>query len=306
MRSSIPRRQFIRTIAAAALAGPQLTTAASGAANNGAGSSTQTPRLLLGCCAYSFRKYLASGSMSMEDFILKGVELKLGGVDMTVYWMKSTTTDYLTGLRHLAFKNGMPFSGAACRVHMVEADKAKRADALNEIKNWVEVTDILGASHLRIFAGKLPAASTLAQGIDWTVEVMKPACDYAGQRGITLGIEDDIGITQRADVMLEILRRVDSPFVGINLDVSNFIADSDEDQYKQIEACVPYATHAHIRDRFTQNHHTIDLDRIWRIFAKGGYRGYMSAEYVGDEDPMTGVSKLIDQMRSLSRKYSSV
>jgi hypothetical protein len=50
----------------------------------------------------------------------------------------------------------------------------------------------------------------------------------------------------------------------------------------------------------------IDLDRVWRMFAKAGYRGYMSAEYEGEEDPMTGVPKLIGRIKTLCKKYSTV
>jgi sugar phosphate isomerase/epimerase len=98
---------------------------------------------------------------------------------------------------------------------------------------------------------------------------------------------------------------VDSPYAGINLDISNFEVKSDEEQYSEIEACVPYATHAHVRDLFSETHRPIDLDRVWRLFVKGGYKGYMSAEYEGEEDPMTGVVKLIRKMKALCRKYSS-
>src|SRR4249920_3784072 len=73
--------------------------------------SSHRARLLSGCCAYSYRKYLASGQMTMEDFILKGVELGVQAVDITTYWLKSTETSYLSSLRHFAFKQGMPFSG---------------------------------------------------------------------------------------------------------------------------------------------------------------------------------------------------
>ena len=45
---------------------------------------------------------------------------------MTVYYLKSTDAGYLEGLRHLAFENGVPFSGAACGATMVQADAAKR------------------------------------------------------------------------------------------------------------------------------------------------------------------------------------
>ncbi|HLW79324.1 MAG TPA: sugar phosphate isomerase/epimerase family protein, partial [Terriglobia bacterium] len=208
-------------------------------------------------------------------------------------------------LRHLAFKNGVAFSGAACGSSMVQADPAERHQVLEDIKKWVDVTDQLGASHLRIFAGELPPGATVAQGLDWSVEIMKPACDYAGHKGINLGVEDHGGITQKADTTLELLRRVSSPYAGVNLDISNFLAASDDEHYAQIEACVPYATHTHIRDHFGDSHRPIDLDRVWQLFAQGGYKGYMSAEYEGEEDSMTGVPKLLDRIKALCKKYST-
>ena len=310
MKNTIRRRTFLRTAGATAVAGSGLFGADKGGAEatlprGGAPPAAGGSRLFVGCCAYSFRKYLEHGPMTMEDFILKGVELGLHGVDVTVYYLKSTDPAYLTGLRHVAFKNGMPFSGAGCGSSMVQADKGKRAQVLADIKKWVDVTDWLGASHLRIFAGELPPGATVDQGMEWSVEVMKPACDYAGKKGITLGVEDHGGITQKAETTLEVLRRVDSPYAGVNLDISNFLAASDDEQYAQIEACIPYATHTHIRDRFGDSRRPIDLDRVWQLFAKAGYKGYMSAEYEGEEDAMTGVPKLIDRIKTLCKKYST-
>ena len=263
-------------------------------------------RLLPGCCAYSYAKLLKSGQMSMEDFIRKGVELGVSGVDITGYWLKFLDPPYLAGLRHLAYKNGMPFSGAACGADMTQGTVADRNKILDEIKKWVDATNELGASHLRVFAGELPKNSSVEQAVGWTVEVMKAACDYAGQRGITLGLEDDSGIGDRAEVVLEIIRRTDSPFAGINLDITNFAARSDEELYREIEACIPYATHVHIRDRFESTKSEVDLDRIWKLFVKYHYHGYMSAEYEGDEDAITGAPKLVAKVKELCRKYSSL
>jgi hypothetical protein len=123
-------------------------------------------RLLSGCCAYSYGPELKRGAMTLEDFIGKAVELRLDGVDMTTYYLKSTEPEYLDGLRHLAYKNAMPLSGSACGVSMVQISPAQRGDSLNEIKKWVDVTDRLGASHLRVFAGKLPSGHTLQEAID--------------------------------------------------------------------------------------------------------------------------------------------
>ena len=193
---------------------------------------------------------------------------------------------------------------------MVQADAAKRAEAVSQIKKWVDVTDQLGTSHLRIFAGKLPQGAKMQDAIDWVVESMKAACDYSASKGITLGVEDHEGVTQTADVCLEIMQRVSSPYAGINLDITNFIATPTQDAYAQIAACIPYATgNIHIRDQF-YDHTPVDMDRVWQIFARAGYQGYVSAEYeknFPDSLPAaTGVPKLIAEIQALCKKYSTV
>jgi sugar phosphate isomerase/epimerase len=264
-----------------------------------------SPRLLPGCCAYSYGPDLKAGRMTMEDFIRKGVDLAVSAVDITVYWLKSTDPAYLASLRHLATRSAMPFSGAACGVNMAQGSEAGRARSLADAKKWVDATNELGASHLRVFAGEAPAGSSLQEAMHWTAEVLKPASEYAGKLGITLGVENDSGIADRADVLLEIIRGVDSPYAGINLDISNFATKSDEEQYREIEACIPFATHVHIRDRFESTKGPIDLDRVWKLFVKHNYEGYLSAEYEEEQAPATGVPKLVAKVRALCRKYSN-
>lgn len=248
------------------------------------------------------------GKMTFEDFIRKAVELRLDTVDMTCYYFESIDPAYLARLRHYAYKQAVGFSGAACGVRMVEADRAKRAHSLAEIKKWVDVTDQLGAPHLRVFAGSLPPGATLQQAIGWVVDIMKAASDYSGKKGITIGVEDHDGVTQSGDVCLEIMRRVNSPYAGINLDLTHFIPTPTEDRYAQIKMCIPYATNVHVRDRF-DDRSPIDMDRVWRMFAEAGHKGSMSAEYerqIEGEDALTGMPKLAAKIRALCEKYSSV
>jgi sugar phosphate isomerase/epimerase len=173
---------------------------------------------------------------------------------------------------------------------------------IEKFRKWLDVTERLGSSHLRVFGGMLPSGATLEQGVQWAAETLKPACDQAFERGITLGIEDDGGITTFASAMIEIVRRVASPALGINLDISNFTAD----QYAQIQSCLPYATNAHIRDFFERSGELIDLPRVWQMFAGAGYEGYMCCEYEGKEDSMTAVPKLVERIKTLCTKYSTV
>jgi sugar phosphate isomerase/epimerase len=300
MKKVLPRRSFLQ--AAGLAAAGSLVISPSAGARPEEGSAHARPRLLSGCCAYSYRKYLEPGKMTMADFFLKAVELGVDGVDVTSYWLKSTEPEYLHGLRHLAYKHGLPFSGVAIRTEMCQSDPAKREAELANIRKWVDATELLGASHIRVFGGNVPDGGTDAQGVEWAAETMKPACDYAAQKGIILGIESHHGITSKASNILAILHRVDSPYAGCNLDISNF----DEDPYSQVESLIPYATHTHIRDFFGKPRQSLDLDRMWQMFAKGGYQGFMSVEYEGEEDEMTAVPKLVNRVKALCKKYSSV
>ncbi len=314
MGGTIARRDFLKTAGAGALTGAGLGMAAPRALASGdagmSGNAANRPRLLAGCCAYSYRLALQHGQMTMEEFILKAVELKLDAVDMTVYFLKSTDPEYLENLRHLAYRNAVVFSGAACGSSLVQADPDKRASVLTEIKQWIDVTDRLGASHLRVFAGKLPKGVALKDATNWVVDGLNTVKDYAGAKGIMLGMEDHSGVTQSADVCLEIMHRVNSPYVGINLDITHFIPTATEDPYAQIKACLPYATVSHIREKFDDGT-PIDMDRVWKMYAEAGHKGYMSIEYEGDtrngdEPAETGVPKLAAKVRELCRKYSSV
>jgi sugar phosphate isomerase/epimerase len=258
-------------------------------------------RLLAGCCAYSYGSYLGKGKMTMEQFIVKAVELGVLGVDITTYWLKSTEPAYLAGLRSFAYRQGMPFSGLAIGADLCQPEAAKRAEVIGTVRKWVDATELLGASHLRVFADKLPAGATHEQGIQWVVETMKPACEYAAAKGVILGLETHSGLSAKAANMVAILRGVGSPYAGCNLDISNF----RDNPYEQIQACLPYATHAHIRDFYGEPRQPLDLDRVWQMFAGSGYKGYMSVEYEGAEDAMSGVPKLVEKTKPLCRKYST-
>jgi sugar phosphate isomerase/epimerase len=311
MLKNIPRRQVLKTAALGAFAGTGAalfgsTSIAKGVPDTASGS--KLPRLFSGCCAFSYSQEFKSGRMTMEQFIQKAVQLRVDAVDVTGYYLNGADPSYLYSLRQLAFRNAILFSGVACGMNMVQTDKAKRADSLMEIKNWIDITDRLGAPHLRVFAGKVPSETGMQQAIDWVVETMKAATEYSAQRGIVLGMEDSQGVSQSADVCLEIMHRVDSPYAGINLDITHFVATPTQDAYSQIAACIPFATQTHIRSQF-DDHTPIDLDRIWKLFAQAGFRGFMSAEYESKfpDDPtaVAEVAKLVAEIRDLCKKYSS-
>ena len=161
----------------------------------------------------------------------------------------------------------------------------------------------LGAGHIRVFGGNVPDGASEDDAAKWVAEILKRSADYAGKKGVILGLENHGGITLHAKRIIQIVEAVDHPFVGINLDTGNFRSDP----YEQIEMCIPYAVNSQykVNIRDDGGREKSDWDRITKMFADAGYKGYISLEYEAEEDPFTAVPRHLKTMNELARKYSS-
>lgn len=259
-------------------------------------------RLRPGLVAYSYRDLLAAKKMTYEDVIRITADLGFEGLDTTVYWFPDTSNQYLATLRRTAYKNGISLYSVAARVRLSQPTPELQAAEVAETKKWVDVAEKLGATHVRVFGGAIPKGATEAQAIDWAVETFKRAAEYAGSKGIILGVEDDGGLTTNAGPTIEIVKKTDSPWAGMNLDAGNF----PKDGYAQVEMSIPYAVSTHIKAMISTpdgKKEKTDFEKLFGMFAKGGYRGFVSLEYE-DKDPETAIPLLAPQIIRAARKYA--
>ena len=282
-----------------------LQVAAAGAMANLAPAQTSSPsksRLRTALCAYSFRKDLESKRMSYDDVIRLAVDLDVDGVDMTVYWLPDTSDATLLPLRRLAYKNAVEIYSISVRTEMTKPAGAERDKEIAGLRKWVDVAEKLGAGHIRVFGGKVPAGTSEDQAAQWVADILKVGSEYAGSKGIILGLENHGGITDRAETIINIVKTVNSPWVGINLDTGNF----SKNAYKQIEMCLPYAVNAqfktHIRAGEDGQSVKADWDRIVRLFASSGYKGYFALEYEENEDARVAVPRYTRELNQLVAK----
>jgi sugar phosphate isomerase/epimerase len=259
-------------------------------------------RMRTAICAYSFRKALEAKSMSYADLVRLAVELDVDGLDLTVYWFPSTSEEFLLPLRRLAYNNAVEIYSISIRTDMCRPTPELRSKEVEGIKKWVDVAEKLGAGHIRVFGGTVPKDATEDQAAGWVAEILKRAAEYTARKGVILGLENHGGITSRAERIVQIVKQVDSPWVGINLDTGNFRTDP----YPQIEMCLPYAVNAQFKAEIGEGgrRQPSDWNRIVALFAKAGYKGYLALEYEAAEDPATAVPRLMAQLRALARKYS--
>lgn len=261
------------------------------------------PRLKTAICAYSFRIALAKGSLSYLDLVDLAVEHGIDGIDSTVYWFPREGLDgFLAAFRRKAYLAAVELPSIAIRTDLCRPDARAQDREVAWLRHWVDVSHELGSSHIRVFGGNVPQGSSEDEAAKWVAEILKRAGDYAAGKGVVLGLENHGGITARAERIIQIVRATDHPNVGINLDTGNFRSDP----YRQIEMCLPYAVNSQfkvdIRDE-DGNHTPSDWDRIVRMFADAGYRGYMALEYEAAEDPFTAVPRHLARLRGLAAKY---
>jgi sugar phosphate isomerase/epimerase len=116
-------------------------------------------------------------------------------------------------------------------------------------------------------------------------------------------VEDDGGLSATAEPTVEMVKRADSPFAGINLDTGNF----PKNGYAQVALCLPYAVSVHLKSHITTPEgakEKADWDRLLGMFAKAGYKGYLGIEYEDTATVETELPGLAAELRRCVRKYS--
>ncbi len=263
-------------------------------------------RFRTGLVAYSYRQALQSKAMKYEDLINVAVDTGTDGIDMTVYWLPSTEADYLRSLRRLAYKNRVEIYSIGTRVQLAQPSPDLQEKQLADLRKWIEVAQHVGATHIRVFGGQKPEGATLEQAVGFAGETLKRGAELAGPAGVLLGIEDDGGITDFAKETIEIVRRADSPYAGMNLDTGNFRPPK---VYDQIEMSIPYAVSTHIKTETANDdgktRSPADWDRVFKMFAAHGYRGYMGLEYEAAADAQTAIPAQLRRLKEMAHKYSS-
>ncbi len=312
MRTS-NRREFLKT-------GMRASVAVAGFAFCGTGSlraieplnRSGAPRLRLSLAAYSFRDYFKDASherapqpdsakrIDLLQFIDFCAEHGCDGVELTSYYFPpELDPEFLLKIRRHAFMRGVDVSGTAVGNNFTLPTGEKRDREVAHVKRWIDYAALLGAPHIRIFAGSLSSGMSRGQAVTLCVGAIEECCDYAGSKGIFLGLENHGGIVSDAAGLLEIVRAVKSPWFGVNLDTGNFHSD---DPYADLVKCAPYAVNVQLKAEITRRGREAelsDLPRLVKILRDANYQGYVALEYESKEDPWTAVPLLLKRMKQL-------
>ena len=259
---------------------------------------------------------LQGEQVPIESVIDEAGRLGFDGVEVLHRQMSDESTAYLNQLKRQAFRNGLDLIQFSIHQDFVSPDAQVQHKEIDHTLHCIEMAAQLGIPSIRLNSGRwktIPSFDDLmkvkgnepplpgyteADALKWCIDSIQECIPAAQRAGVILDLENHWGLTTKAEALLHIYRSVNSPWLGINLDIGNFPVDP----YPEIEKLVPYANIVHFKTYFGGGvWYTLDLDyrRIANILRQANFKGYVSLEMEGNEPASTAVPKSLDLMRQV-------
>ena len=271
------------------------------------------PKLLLGLAAYSLRRKMKwmkgkpneeaqeGADWDLFDFIDYCADHGCAGAELTSYFFPPEfDDDYLLKLKRHAYLRGVAVSGTAVGNVFTHPQGDERRTQIEYVKKWIQHAAVMGAPHIRVFAGKAPKGMSQVDGEKNFIECYEECLQVAGEKGIFLGLENHGGIVSEADALVRIMKAVESPWAGINLDSGNF---HTTDPYGDLAKIAPYAVNVQmkmsLKRKGAKEKEPMDLPKLLKILRAANYQGWFTLEYEENEDAEGAVPGILKEMAAL-------
>jgi sugar phosphate isomerase/epimerase len=306
------RRQFFAhtaITAAGALLWPGLEAALAEASKPDIVFPTQ-PRERISIASYPFRNFIngptddgvkpAANRMDIRDFAAHVIEkFKVNKIEPWSPHFPSTNTKYLAEFRSAIEKAHGVVVNIAADGHdsPYAVDSAERQRAVAYSKQWIDVAVAIGSPSVRTH---IPRAKDSKPDVNRAADSIARVGEYAAAKKIVVHFENDDPVSEDPDFIVQLLDKLNSPWLRSNPDFANTLAARDEDYaYRSIDALFARAygiCHVKAMEPGEDGRpHNVDLAKTFGILKKHNYRGYCSMEFDSPGDPYAGTSELIEK-----------
>jgi len=231
-----------------------------------------------------------------------------------------------TALRKRCEGLGLGIAGYCVGAELLVAPAAQRK-VIVQLKREVDVAATLGCKSMRhdVTRGfnaykRYRGARSFAASLKILVPAIREVADYARDQGIITTFENHGFYMQQATRCERLLQAVNHPSFAITMDMGNFLCVND-DPVQAVARLARYAVMVHAKDFHVRpkksmppsgwfatptpialrgaivGHGVIDVPRQLRLLKRAGYRGYLSLEFEGMEEPAMAVQLGLDYLR---------
>jgi len=198
--------------------------------------------------------------------------------------------DDIKGIKTVMERNNLEVSGF-CLMYPKDMRHASpvssdRRTSLDYTKRLLDVASEIGARILvwgSGYARDIPAGISREVGIEWLLELLKEAGEYAIKRNVTIAIEPlnryESNVVNTVRDAIEMASRVDSPAVRVLCDTFHMNIEETSLRDPIIEAGGMLA-HVHLSDsnRAIPGRGHINFDEVFQALREIGYDGYITLE----------------------------
>jgi L-ribulose-5-phosphate 3-epimerase len=263
--------------------------------------------------SYSFWHFKGE-KFPLEKVIDQAQLMGFDGVELLHRQFASEDKGYLNALKQRAFDKGLAMPMLSIHQDFVSPEASERKKDIDHTKHCIDLASQLGIPCVRLNSGRWKTIKSFddlmkakgdeppiagykeADAIGWCVDSIRAILPHAESAGVKLALENHWGLTTKIPTLLDIWKKVNSPWLGINLDTGNY----PDNYYEGIAQLAPHASIVQAKTYYGGGvWYTLDLDykKIAGILKSAKFGGWVSLEMEGNEDAMTAVPKSLKMLR---------
>lgn len=264
--------------------------------------------------SYSFWQFRNKNLRSLEICIDLAAEWGFDGFEILERQMTGTDNATLQKIKQRAFVNGLDLCGFSTHQGWVNPNAEIRKRNTEKTIRSIELAYKLGIPTMRVNTGTWGTSKNFDdlmahRGIEppvkgyteedafaWVIEGLSDSLPTAEKCGVTLGLENHWGLGRTPEGVMRIVNAINSPWLKTTLDTGNFL----EDPYDRLEIMADDAVLVQAKTYYGGGlWYTLDLDypRIAQLLQNHNYRGYVSLEFEGKENPRTAIPKSLAMLK---------
>jgi len=262
----------------------------------------------LSCLPVSYFRDIIDGRMSIKDWALEGARTSLDGIDLSVLFLKSRELEYLHKIRQEIEDAGIRVAMVTTYPDFTHPDGVVRERQLTGLQEDIIAASRLGADLLRVTAGQAHPSVGRREGIEWAVNGLVKAMEFARGYPVKLAYENHAkpgawqytDFSHPTDVFLEIVERTADVSLGVNWDTANTIAYGD-DPIPVLKRVLSRVISVHAADTSTRGElkHVllgtglVPFKEMFQILRDAGFDGWICMEEASFKGP-AGVKAAAD------------
>jgi len=272
------------------------------------------PRDRVAVAAYPFREFIvgwkgdgetpsavpAAQQVELKDFAAHVAEkFNVRNIEPWSRLFPSTDAKYLEQFRAAVDKAHSSVVDIAVdeEYSQYSADVAERERALAAGKRWVDVGAALGSPSIRMH---IQQAKDSKPDVARAAETLARVAEYGEKKNVVIHLENDDPVSEDPFFVVQVIDKVNSPWLRALPDFGNSLAAHDEDfAYRAIDAMFAHAYGiCHVKDGEVNEQGKpvhVDLARTFGILKAHGYKGYCSIEYDAPGDPYKATAELVSK-----------